>query len=319
MMRIALLLAILSLSACGVPEDALPLPGTLERERVTLAAEVAEPVIEILVREGEVVAADQVLLRLDDARTAAQVDALRAARGRAERRLAELSRGPRKETVTELRARYEGAEQAFALAEREWHRVSDLIQRKLASDADLDRAAGTRDTARTTRDAARAQLAAALSGTTIEELDQARALLAQADAELRAAEVTLGRLTVRAPRAGMVEALPFEVGERPQPGQGVAMLLGSERIYARVFVPEPLRARVLSGLAAEVRVDGLDTVFAATVRVVASDAAYTPYHALTEHDRSRLAFAAEIDLTDAAAKDLPAGVPVSVDFPSLHE
>lgn len=308
----------LLLTACSTAEDALPLSGTLERERVTLAAEVAEPVVEILVREGQEVTADQVLLRLDDARTAAQVDALRAARGRAERRLAELSRGPRKEIVTELRARYEGAEQAFALAEREWHRVSDLIQRKLASDADLDRAAGTRDTARSTRDAARAQLAAALSGTTIEELDQARALLAQADAELRAAEVTLARLTVRAPRAAIVEALPFEVGERPQPGQGVAMLLGSERVYARVFVPEPLRARVVSGLAAEVRVDGLDTVFAAQVRVVASDAAYTPYHALTEHDRSRLAFAAEIDLIEATARDLPAGVPVSVDFPSLY-
>jgi HlyD family secretion protein len=317
----ALLLCTLGLLAagCSAPEDALPLPGTLERERIELDAEAAEPVVEILVREGQTVEADQVLLKLDDARTRAQVDALRAARGRAERRLAELSRGPRKEAITELRARYDGAEATLAYAEREHARIADLVARKLTSDSDLDRAAQERDAARSARDAARAQLAAALTGTTIEELDQARAALAQADAELRAAEVTLARLTVRAPRAGTVEALPHEVGERPAVGAAVAVLLGGERVFARVFVPEPLRVRVTPGLAAEIRVDGLDEPLAGEVRFIASDAAFTPYYALTEHDRSRLAFLAEVDVVADAGRTLPAGVPVSVDFPGLHD
>lgn len=315
----ALLLAALLLTGCADHDQLLPLPGTLERDRMALAAEVAEPVVERLVHEGDRVAADQVLVRLDTTRTAAQVEALRAARGRAERRLAELTRGPRKETVTELRARYDGAEAALGVAERELARVTDLIARSLASDADLDRARGERSAALASRDAARAQLAAALSGTTIEELDQARAALAQADAELAAASVTLDRLTVRAPRAGIIESLPFEVGERPAPGQTVAVVLGEARVYARVFVPEPLRVRVTPGLAAEVRVDGVPEPFAARVRVVASEAAYTPYHALTERDRSRLAYPAEVELDATAARALPSGVPVSVDFPSLHD
>jgi HlyD family secretion protein len=49
------------------------------------------------------------------------------------------------------------------------------------------------------------------------------------------------------------------------------------------------------------------------VRWVSSDATFTPYFALTEHDRSRLSFLAEIDIPDAA--QLPSGVPLQADFP----
>ena len=50
------------------------------------------------------------------------------------------------------------------------------------------------------------------------------------------------------------------------------------------------------------------------VRWVSADASFTPYFALTEHDRSRLSYLAEIDLEDA--RDLPSGLPLQVDFPT---
>ncbi|GAG92015.1 unnamed protein product, partial [marine sediment metagenome] len=40
---------------------------------------------------------------------------------------------------------------------------------------------------------------------------------------------------------------------------------------------------------------------------------FTPYFALTEHDRSRLSYLAEVDVPDASS--LPSGVPLEVDFP----
>jgi HlyD family secretion protein len=48
------------------------------------------------------------------------------------------------------------------------------------------------------------------------------------------------------------------------------------------------------------------------VRFVSADAAFTPYYALTQEDRSRLSYLAEIDLPDDAARDIPSGVPVQV-------
>jgi HlyD family secretion protein len=59
-------------------------------------------------------------------------------------------------------------------------------------------------------------------------------------------------------------------------------------------------------------VDGLAQPLNGTLRFVAGEASFTPYFALTQRDRSRLAFLAEIDLPDPAARDLPAGVPVEV-------
>jgi HlyD family secretion protein len=61
-------------------------------------------------------------------------------------------------------------------------------------------------------------------------------------------------------------------------------------------------------------VDGVDGAFTGRVRWVSSDATFTPYFALTEHDRSRLSYLAEIDIPEAA--DLPSGVPLQADLPS---
>jgi HlyD family secretion protein len=46
------------------------------------------------------------------------------------------------------------------------------------------------------------------------------------------------------------------------------------------------------------------------VRTVSQDAAFTPYYALTERDRGRLAYVAKIDLEGEAARELPTGLPL---------
>ena len=50
----------------------------------------------------------------------------------------------------------------------------------------------------------------------------------------------------------------------------------------------------------------------------AADAAFTPYFALSQHDRSRLSYVAEIDLTGEETERLPVGIPVQVTFPDLE-
>jgi hypothetical protein len=81
-------------------------------------------------------------------------------------------------------------------------------------------------------------------------------------------------------------------------------------------VPQAVRARMRVGIPAEVRVDGVEQVFRGEVRYVAAEAAFTPYFALTERDRSRLSYVAEVVLTGPEARELPSGLPVEVDFPA---
>jgi hypothetical protein len=79
-----------------------------------------------------------------------------------------------------------------------------------------------------------------------------------------------------------------------------------------VYVPEPRRATIKPRVQAQIFVDGVKQPLAGFVRWVASDAAFTPYFALTQRDRSRLAFLAEVEVTDPRVRELPAGVPVEV-------
>jgi HlyD family secretion protein len=63
-----------------------------------------------------------------------------------------------------------------------------------------------------------------------------------------------------------------------------------------------------------VTVPGLEHSYGGKLRAISSEAAFTPYFALTQHDRSHLAYVAEVDLDEAEARDLPTGVPVEVRF-----
>ena len=147
-----------------------------------------------------------------------------------------------------------------------------------------------------------------LNGTTLEELQQAEAVLAAAEADVQSARINLERNRLLAPVDGSVDKVLYQLGERPAPGTTVAVLLDASRVFARIYVPADLRARVRPGEMLDVRIDGVVGVRQGTVRWVSSDASFTPYFALTEHDRSRLSYLAEIDLD--GMEQLPSGLPL---------
>lgn len=313
MYRILLPTLALALAGCAPDGDSVLL-GTLERDRIELVAEAQEPVIELLVREGDRVAAGQLLARLDPTATDARLAQARAAVAQAEGVLAERVTGPRREEILAARARVAGAEARLAAADREYRRVAELAGRNLLPQNDLDRQRAVRDGAVAERDAAREELLVLERGTRSEVLDQVQAALAAANAQLAEVEVSRSRLDVTAPRDGIVDALPYKLGDWPPRGAPVVVLLADGSPYARVFIPEPLRAGVQPGTGAVVRVDGSGRQWQGRVRYVSTDAAFTPYYALNERDRSRLSFLAEVDLVEADATSLPTGMPVEVEL-----
>ncbi len=310
-------LTALALAACG---DGDPIAvGALEHDRIELVAEANEPITELRVREGERVEQNALVVRLAPERLRAQREVADGRVATAAARLAELEKGPRAERIAEARARLAGAESALATAAREAQRMAELHRAGVASDELADQRERALALARAERDGARAALDELLAGTRSEQIAQARAQLAEAEAAARDAQVRLERLEVRAPRAGVVDALPYELGERPPAGAVVAVLLADGAPYARVFVPAELRARVVPGSPAVVRIEGVAEPLTGRVRTVSQDATFTPYYALTEHDRGRLSYAAEIDLREDAARALPSGLPVEVEFPPLTQ
>ncbi len=309
MKRMTWLVVALITAACSPGDDAAML-GTLERDRLELVAEAHEPIVELLVREGDRVDAGALLLRLDQAATDARLEQARSELARSRALLAEAVSGPRREQILAARAALAGAQAQSDAAASEFDRVESLVRRSLLPAAELDRQRAVRDGAMAERDAAREQLRELERGTRSEVLDQAQAALQAAEAQVAGLELTRSRLDLRAPRAGVVEALPYELGERPPAGAPVVVMLADGLPYARVFVPEPLRLSVMPGTPMTVRIDGSDRAWEGRVRYVSSDAAFTPYYALNERDRSRLSYLAEVDLIEDEAAVLPTGMPV---------
>ena len=77
-----------------------------------------------------------------------------------------------------------------------------------------------------------------------------------------------------------------------------------------MFIPASIRAQVSVGDVMRVFVEGVEQPFQARVRSIRSEAAFTPYYALTGDDASRLMYRAELVLQGEAARQLPAGLPL---------
>jgi len=306
------ILAALALSACAGGDDPQDVLGTLERDRLELIAESNERLVELFVEEGDRVTAGAPLARQEAGAMEPRLAQSRASLAEAERRLGDLVEGPRSREIDEARATLKGAESTLTTERREYQRVADLVERKLLSASDLDQARARRDAAQAARDEARARLRLLEEGTRPEQLAQARAAVDRAKAAVAELMVSAERYSVRAPRPGLIEALPYEVGERPPVGAPLVIMLADGAPYARVHVPEPLRVAFAAGTAVEVRIDGVTDPLPGTVRYVSSQASFTPYNSLTQKDRSRLAYLAEITLEGDVASNLPAGVPVQV-------
>ncbi|MCB1671153.1 MAG: HlyD family efflux transporter periplasmic adaptor subunit [Gammaproteobacteria bacterium] len=310
-----LLVMLLLLTACErQPTGAV---GQLVSDRIEITAEAAEPITGIRVTEGDQVEVGQVLLTQNDERIEARLAEAEANIRRIEALLAEQEQGPREETIMAARADVEERRIEFQYRSTELQRLTELRQRNLTSVESVDLARKLMNAAEASRNAAQARLQELEAGTRAEQLEQTRYSLQQARAQLRQLQIEQQRLTLRAPVAAVVDSLPFEAGERPAVGAVVAVLLSGPQPHARVYVPEEFRVNVIPGDPVQVRVDGLDGMLQGTVRRVASDASFTPYFALTEDDRSRLSYVAEVTLPEMPRR-LPDGVPVEAFFAGMQ-
>jgi HlyD family secretion protein len=306
-----LLLATAALSGCSkAPPQAL---GTLEYDRITLPAVVAERIVAIDVHEGERVSAGQTLLQLDEAQIRAGLAAALAQAQQQQDVLTERLNGPRSEDIAQARASLAAAQAQARETAAYYQRLQALKTRNYVAAADLDRARAAAGSADGQLAAARAALDLLLHGTRPEQVAQARAALAAALAQAEADRVLLEKLHVVAPRAGLVDSLPYRLGDQAPIGAPLAILLVGDAPYARIYVPEQQRANVHVGDALRVYVGGHDKPYSGRVRMLRREPDFTPYYALIGDDAARLSYLAEVSL-GADAATLPAGLPVRVEF-----
>lgn len=289
------------------------LVGTLEWDRVELINEVSEPIIERPFAEGAQLKSGDIILKLDARRAQATLDQAVANRELLAAKLQELENGPRPEEIEQAKQTVIQSQSRLNLAQLEYSRIKKLHQQKLVSQDDLDQALNELENAKAQLALNQANLTKLQAGTRQEQIEQARQALLAADQQTKLYEVNLQRHQIKAPVDGVLDSLPFQMGEQPSAGSVVAVMLFGKQPYARVHIPEELRASVRPGTPATIVIDGVEGSHKAHVRSIQNSPDFTPYYALTEHERSRLSYLAKIDL-EGPIENLPAGVPVTVTF-----
>ena len=302
----------LLVKSCDAPDEVAL--GVLARERVALTATANEIITGQPVPEGHAVSEGTILVQLDDRLARANLEIALARRAQAQADLDRMQGGERAEEIAIAEARVEGARAVYREADTTLERSRRLFESDIITQARLDQDIARRDSALADMTRAEQALIEIRAGAREEDIRIAEAKLRAADARVLAERTRLEDLTIRASRAGTLDNLPWNLGERVPLGSPVAVILTGDRPFARVYVPEPALARLNIGDRVQIALDGVAAPLEGSVRWISAEPAFTPYYALNQEQRSRLVFLTEIDLPpDAGA--LPVGLPVTVYIP----
>jgi multidrug resistance efflux pump len=153
------------------------------------------------------------------------------------------------------------------------------------------------DAARAARDVAEANLASEKQGTRSEQIDAALAQVDLAQAQLQGMDKQIEKLTLTAPRDGIVLVRSVEPGEMAMPG-GTLLEIGKlDVLELTIYLPEDRFGLAVLGQEASVQVDAYPgRTFKGSIIRLADEAEFTPTNVQTKEDRSRLVFAVVVRL-----------------------
>jgi HlyD family secretion protein len=179
--------------------------------------------------------------------------------------------------------------------------VAGMEARVLASTRDLERIKGLRRNKIASEDQLEhAQL----------ETDEATARRREASARLAAANKRLHDCTIVAPVAGVLDQLPFDVGERVPAGAVVAVLLQDGDPWVRIWIPARAVALLAPGTPVNIHIDGVMDTLGGHLLDIAREPEFTPHYALTERERVYLVYEARVLIESALT--LRPGTPATV-------
>jgi HlyD family secretion protein len=297
-------IAVLVLGAsCNSNQNRTSVSGTIETDEVRVASRYGGRVEKLLVREGDSLKTGQLIAELDAAE-------LHAKRDQAAAQLAEFEAGSRKEEIAAAKHDWEALAADLEKARVDLRRAEQLFAEKTISPTEHDQAVTRAQTLENNVGAAKSRYDLLLAGTRPERIAQAKAQLAEIDAQLR-------EMKIVAPSDCVVEVLSVKVGDVLAPNREIATLLLAEHLWVRVYVPEPWLGQIKLGETVKVRVDSDPTKdFQGTVEQIAREAEFTPRNVQTVGERIKQVFGIKVRLDNREGK-LRAGMAADVTFANV--
>lgn len=284
---------LLLLGACDDPEPQGYL-GYVEADTLYIGADEAGRVEEMSWHEGDLIAAGQILFRLDDSLQKVRVAAAEAALAKAEAELTRL-KDPRQmpQEIAVLEAGLTRAKALRDLAEADLARQATLVKAGTVSQATYDRALAERNARLAEVTELERQIVVAGLPARAAEIAGAQQNVAAHQAELDQAKLFYARRQVVAPASGVIQEIYYRPGEVVEAGKAIVALLPPAAIKLRFYVPEGDLAKISIGQTVSATCDGCAEPISARITFIAREAEFTPPVIYSLEERAKLVFLVE--------------------------
>lgn len=321
-------LAVALLAAChrGAATPASRASGYVEATEVRVSGEVGGRLIEMMVAEGDRVAAGDVIARLDTSDADLALRRAGADREQAQAQLALVRAGARPEDVRQAVAQAQSAQADISAAQAErdaaaadLERYETLLRANAGSIKQRDDAATRRDVAAARlrgaqeRAHAAAEAVAKLrAGARPQEVNSARARVSATEAQIATLEKSAADAVVKAPVGGIVTAKLLDAGEIAAPRAAVVVITDLDHAWANIYVDERLVPRLRIGQAATLLTDAGQRLNG-TITFISPKAEFTPRNVQTADERSKLVYRVKVtaDNTNGVLKP---GMPIEAEL-----
>ena len=266
--------------------------GRIEAVEIDIAARQPGRVAAIEVREGDLVRAGQLLVRMDTESLQAQ---LRQAEARARQAgdavsTARSQLAQRESEKAAMQALVVQRQTELAAAQRRAQRFADLRQQSFISQQQLDDQTEAVDRASAALAAAQAQVAAsdAAISTARSQIRGSESAVDAARAEVERIRTDIEDSDLKAPRDGRVQLIVARPGEVVGGGGRVLNLVDLKDVYMTFFLPTRAVGRVAVGSEARLVLDAVPQyVIPARISFVADVAQFTPKTVETQIEREK--------------------------------
>ncbi|MDX3775264.1 HlyD family efflux transporter periplasmic adaptor subunit [Chromatiaceae bacterium AAb-1] len=279
----------------ALPADIATGNGRVEATEIAISAKTAGRIKEILVNEGDFVAAEQIVAYIDSESLTAQLQQAEAQQRQAFNAVsaAYSQLAQRQSEKAALEAVLAQREAELSAASNRARRTSTLAKTGAASQQTADDDQAQLRSAEAAVAAAKAQIDSAGSG-----IAAANAQILSAESASEAAEATVNRVKVelqdnvlKAPRAGRIQYRVAQPGEIVGSGGRVLNMIDLTDVYMTFFLPAAQAGRVAIGSEVSIVLDAVPHVaIPAKISYVADVAQFTPKTVETASEREKLMF-----------------------------